>query len=583
MCIARVRAASSLPPWYCTATPMAGGRSVARLCRYTAVGPSKRANRARTSFSPMRADSASISFSTVWPSTSTASRPSTSAGFCSMAISSRRWASATNSAFLATKSVSQSSSSSAPPLLTTTPLVVERSRRLPTSLAPLMRSSSIALSYSPSASVRAFLASIMPAPVASRRRLTSAAVKAGMSLPSGVVCWVRTCGGAAPRPLGALGSGAGASAVLGALGAGLGAAGGGHALDRSDLLGGDGRRRGRGLRQLGGRGVAGLTGEQLALPVGQRLAAADGRGLGAVLAATGVGLRGRAGHQALGDRVGDDTGQQRGAADGVVVARDLVVDLVGVAVCVEDRDDRDAQLAGLTDGDVLLLGVHDPDGAGHLLHVADAAEGALELGLLAGEDQLLLLRQADQHAGLLEVLELLEALQPLEDGLEVGEDAAQPALVHVGHAHARGLLGDDLLRLALGADEHDRATVGHGLLDELVGLVDVTQRLLDVDDVDAVALGEDEALHLRVPAAGLVPEVDAAVEQLLHADDCHAVQPFCCARRRAPRSSVVAGTGWCTALASAAPLPRRLPVGTEVATDPAERREEDARSRPAQT
>ncbi len=76
-----------------------------------------------------------------------------------------------------------------------------------------------------------------------------------------------------------------------------------------------------------------------------------------------------------------------------------------------------------------------------------------------------------------------------------------------------------LLGLLLGADEHHRAAVGDGLLDELVGAVDVGQRLLQVDDVDAVALGEDEALHLRVPAAGLVPEVHAALEQLLHGDD----------------------------------------------------------------
>ena len=50
-------------------------------------------------------------------------------------------------------------------------------------------------------------------------------------------------------------------------------------------------------------------------------------------------------------------------ADRVVVARDRVVDLVRVAVGVEHRDDRDAQLAGLADGDVLLLGVDDPDRA----------------------------------------------------------------------------------------------------------------------------------------------------------------------------------------------------------------------------
>src|SRR3712207_8671011 len=65
---------------------------------------------------------------------------------------------------------------------------------------------------------------------------------------------------------------------------------------------------------------------------------------------------------------------------------------------------------------------------------------------------------------------------------------------------------DDLLRLALGADEQDRAAVGDRLLDELVGVVDVPQRLLQVDDVDAVALGEDESLHLRVPAVGRAPD-----------------------------------------------------------------------------
>ena len=41
-------------------------------------------------------------------------------------------------------------------------------------------------------------------------------------------------------------------------------------------------------------------------------------------------------------------------------------------------------------------------------------------------------------------------------------------------------------------------------------------RLLQVDDVDAAALAEDERLHLGVPAPGLVAEVDAGLQQLLH-------------------------------------------------------------------
>ncbi len=169
---------------------------------------------------------------------------------------------------------------------------------------------------------------------------------------------------------------------------------------------------------------------------------------------------------------------------------------------------------------MLLLGVHDPDRAGNAGHVTDAAEGALELVLLAAAHQELLLGEPGAcHVVEVELLELLQALKPLVHGGEVGEHATQPALVDVRHADPRGLLGDGLLGLLLGADEQDGAAVGDGLLDEVVGAVDERQRLLQVDDVDAVALGEDEALHLRVPATGLVPEVNTAFKHLSHGDD----------------------------------------------------------------
>ena len=59
---------------------------------------------------------------------------------------------------------------------------------------------------------------------------------------------------------------------------------------------------------------------------------------------------------ALLDGVGHDRGDQADGADGVVVAGDDVVDLVGVAVGVDDGDDGDVQLAGLVDGVALLAG-----------------------------------------------------------------------------------------------------------------------------------------------------------------------------------------------------------------------------------
>ena len=159
--------------------------------------------------------------------------------------------------------------------------------------------------------------------------------------------------------------------------------------------------------------------------------------------------------------------------------------------------------------------------SGTRLHALDAGQVLLELArapfevgeLLLGEPLVLrLLRAGERH------LELAQPLEAAAHGHEVGEQPAQPALGHVGHAAALGLLGDRLLGLALGADEQDVLALGGQVLHELQRVLEQPVGLLQVDDVDPVALAEDVLLHLRVPAAGLVPEVDARFEQVLHAD-----------------------------------------------------------------
>src|SRR6185437_16134187 len=120
-----------------------------------------------------------------------------------------------------------------------------------------------------------------------------------------------------------------------------------------------------------------------------------------------------------------------------------------------------------------------------------------------------------------------------------------PALVHERHPDPARLLGDRLLRLLLGADVQDGPAVRDGLLDELVRAVDVVQRLLQVNDVDAVALGKDVALHLRVPAPGLVAEMDTALEKLLHADDLSHWGTVLSFVRRALRAATLLVSSWC--------------------------------------
>jgi hypothetical protein len=73
-------------------------------------------------------------------------------------------------------------------------------------------------------------------------------------------------------------------------------------------------------------------------------------------------------------------------------------------------------------------------------------------------------------------------------------------------------------RLLLGADDEDLTAACHRVAHEVNRVVESRDGLLQVDDVDSVPLGEDELAHLRVPAAGLVAEMDAGLQQLFHAN-----------------------------------------------------------------
>ncbi len=226
------------------------------------------------------------------------------------------------------------------------------------------------------------------------------------------------------------------------------------------------------------------------------------------------------------DGVGHRGGDQADGADGVIVRGDDVIDLVGIAVGVDDGDDGDVQLAGFGDGVVLLAGIDDEQRAGQLAHVLDAAEVLLELLHLAEVLHDFLLRQHVEGAVLLHLLELGETVDAGAHGLEVGQHAAEPAGVDVVHADAGGLFLDGVGRLLLGADEQDRVALLGEAAHEGVGFLELLNGLLQVDDINTVAFAVDILGHLGVPAAGLVSEVDAGFQQLLHGYDCHLMFSF---------------------------------------------------------
>src|SRR6185369_8775317 len=81
--------------------------------------------------------------------------------------------------------------------------------------------------------------------------------------------------------------------------------------------------------------------------------------------------------------------------------------------------------------------------------------------------------------------------------------------------------GHGILRLPLGADKENRLAAGAQVGHKLRRVFEQLQRLLQVDDVNPIALAEDVFLHLGIPALGLMPEVNTRFEQLLHCDRGH--------------------------------------------------------------
>ena len=170
---------------------------------------------------------------------------------------------------------------------------------------------------------------------------------------------------------------------------------------------------------------------------------------------------------------------------------------------------------------MLLAGVNHEHGRGQLLHFLDTAKVLFKLLLLGLElDNFLLGQQIEVAVGF-HLLDLAQLVDAALNGLEVGQHAAQPTLVDIEHFAALGFLLDGFLGLLLGAYEQHGAAFHGQIADEVISLIDLLNGLLQVNNVDAVALGEDVFLHLRVPTTGLVAKMHTGFKQLLHGNNRH--------------------------------------------------------------
>ena len=117
---------------------------------------------------------------------------------------------------------------------------------------------------------------------------------------------------------------------------------------------------------------------------------------------------------------------------------------------------------------------------------------------------------------LLDLLDILQATDALADRRQIGECAAQPALVYIKLAAGdRGFL-DCFLRLLLASDEQNPAAASRHILEKLSRTLQLLHGLIQVDDVNLVPLLEDVWLHLRIPPLGLVTEMHARFQKFRH-------------------------------------------------------------------
>src|ERR1700733_1613189 len=159
------------------------------------------------------------------------------------------------------------------------------------------------------------------------------------------------------------------------------------------------------------------------------------------------------------DSVGDFGGEQANGAERVIVAGDHDVDDVGIAIGIDDGNDRHAHAARFANGDLLVIWVDDEHHVGKRSHVLDACEILLEVLQLAIKTRSFLLGELGHAAIFGHGFQKLEALDGFLEGNPVGEGAAKPAMLDIVHAAALGFFDDCFLSLALGAKEKDGASL----------------------------------------------------------------------------------------------------------------------------
>src|ERR1700730_16425413 len=240
--------------------------------------------------------------------------------------------------------------------------------------------------------------------------------------------------------------------------------------------------------------------------------------------------------------------KQANGAQSVVIPWNDPVDHVGVAIGIYHRNDRHAHTPRFLDRDFFGVGIDNEHGIGKLRHILDSFEILKEVLHFALEARFFFLRELIHAAIFGHGLQQLQTLDRFLQRRPVRQRATQPAVVHEKCAAALRLFGDRFLGLALSAHKKNVPSLRGKFTNEATGFAEHFQRLLKIDNVNAVAFPENILLHFRIPASCLVTEVNSGLQQLFHGNFYCQVSSFkdCCLRSRAKmlsrKNSLFAGS-----------------------------------------
>ena len=89
------------------------------------------------------------------------------------------------------------------------------------------------------------------------------------------------------------------------------------------------------------------------------------------------------------------------------------------------------------------------------------------------------------------------------------------------HGATQSFLLNRFLGCAFRADEQDGAAIGDQLTNELGRLAEQRQGALQIDNMNAIALTENERCHFRIPKTGLVAKMHPRFQHPAHGDVGH--------------------------------------------------------------